>query len=274
MYTPPVVPETGAGDDARHCGGASDSSLVGDVTATTPAPQTFDSALWSAAQRAQAPESLHDLVEATFRRERDQLTVETVIADRVEPGERLALAGAGAVSGCAWAGPIAVLRIGEGEDAYTVGVWPTTESGIYHLVGTVPVTDERWRRVERWLANSAPRVVPFVLNQADFDGIGAALTEHGRVEVSRLTARVLTDGSSYTRGWAEGRRSPAPPTRKRLERSRTLPQCERSPSMSATCCRCTYGVKLVRRSMEAASECSRRSCCRRLSAPLRDAVRS
>ena len=210
MYTPPVVPETDAGDYARHCGGASDSSLVGDVTATTPAPQTFDSALWSAAQRAQAPESLHDLVQATFRRERDQLTVETVIADGFEPGERLALAGAGAVSGCAWAGPIAVLRIGEGEDAYTVGVWPTTEPGIYHLVGTVPVTDERWRRVERWLANSAPRVVPFVLNQADFDGIGAALTEHGRVEVSRLTARVLTDGSSYTRGWAEGRRSPRP----------------------------------------------------------------
>ncbi|MDQ3630264.1 MAG: hypothetical protein M3417_03090 [Actinomycetota bacterium] len=74
----------------------------------------------------------------------------------------------------------------------------------------MPVTDERWRRVERWLANSAPRVVPFVLNQSDFEGVGAALAEHGRVDVSRLTARVLSDGSSYTRGWPEGRRAPRP----------------------------------------------------------------
>ena len=180
------------------------------MTATTPTPQTFDSALWAAAESGRAPTSLRDIVHATFRGERDQLTVATVIADGCEPGERLAQAGAGAVSGFAWAGPIAVLRIGEGADAYTVAAWPATERSVYHLVGTVPVTDERWRRVERWLANSAPRVVPFVLNQADFDGVGAALAEHGRVEVSRLTARVLTDGSSYTRGWAEGRRSPRP----------------------------------------------------------------
>ena len=184
---------------------------MGDVTATTPTPQTFDTALWAAAERGQAPASLRDIVQATFRSERDQLTVATVIADGCEPGERLAQAGAGAVSGFAWAGPIAVLRIGEGEDAYTVAVWPAAEQDVYHLVGTVPVTDERWRRVDRWLANSAPRVVPFVLNQADFDGVGAALAEHGRVEVSRLTARVLTDGfSPNTRGWAEGRRSPRP----------------------------------------------------------------
>lgn len=180
------------------------------MTASTTTPQTFDRALWAAAQDGQAPESLGDLVRATFRRERDQLTVATVIADAREPGERLARSGAGAVSGFAWAGPIAVLRIGEADAAYTVAAWPTAHEGVYHLIGTVPVTDERWRRVERWLANSAPRIVPFVLNQPDFDGVGAALTEHGRVEVSRLTARVLSDGSSYTRGWAEGRRTPRP----------------------------------------------------------------
>lgn len=174
-------------------------------------PRPFDNALWSAAEGGQAPESLRDLVHATFRGEReDQLTVATVIADGCEPGERLAQAGAAAISAFEWAGPIAVLRVGDGEDAYTVSVWPTNEAGVYHLIGTVPVTDERWRRVERWLSNSAPRVVPFVLNQADFEGVGAALAEHGRVEVSRLTARVLSDGSSYTRGWAEGRRAPRP----------------------------------------------------------------
>lgn len=175
-----------------------------------PTPQTLDDTLWAAAQSGLAPPSLHELVRATFRGDRDQLTVATVIADTNEPGERLARAGRGVVTDVAWAGPIQALRIGTGGDAYTVAVWPTGEEGVYHLIGTAPVTDERWRRLERWLANSAPYVVPFVLNQADFEGIGAALAEHGRIEVSRLTARVLSDGSSYTRGWPESRRSPRP----------------------------------------------------------------
>jgi hypothetical protein len=173
-------------------------------------PPTFDEALWAAAESGHAPPSLRELVQATFRGERDQLTVATVIADAGEPGERLLQAGGAAVTRLAWAGPIAVLRVGGGESPYTVAAWPTSDKGVFHLMGTAPVTDERWRRVERWLANSAPHVVPFVLNQADFDGIGAALAEHGGVEVSRLTARVLSDGSSYTRGWAEGRSSPRP----------------------------------------------------------------
>jgi hypothetical protein len=171
----------------------------------------LDAALWDAATNGRAPESLRDLVHQTFRGERaDQLTVVTIIADDCDPGERLAAAGAGAVSAVRQAGPIVVLRIGNGPDGYVVAVWPTAEAGVHHLIGTVPVTDERWRRVERWVGHSAPRVVPFLLNQADVEGIGAALAEHGRVEISRLTARVLSDGSSYTRGWAEGRRSPRP----------------------------------------------------------------
>jgi hypothetical protein len=180
------------------------------VTEATTSPRTFDDALWEAAESGHAPPSLRELVETTFRGERDQLTVATVIAAADEPGERLARAGGTAVSAFAWAGPIAVLRLGGGDGGYTVSAWPTGEVGVHHLIGTAPVTDERWRRVERWLSNSAPQVVPFVLNQADFEGIGAALAEHGRVEVSRLTARVLSDGSSYTRGWAESRRSPRP----------------------------------------------------------------
>jgi len=175
--------------------------------------ESFDDALWAAADEGRAPQSLRDLVQTTFRRrgnKPDQLTVATLIADRGEPGERLAQAGGRYVDAAAWAGPVAVLRINDKSGLYVVGVWPTSAEGVYHIVGTVPVTDERWRRVERWVANSAPRLVPFVLNQSDFEGVGAALAEHGRVEVSRLTARVLSDESSYTRGWADGRRTPRP----------------------------------------------------------------
>lgn len=205
-----ALPAVLARRDAARCAEASDGRLADEVNAPTEIPPSFDDALWAAAENGHAPGSLRGLVEATFRGERDQLTVSTVIADGCEPGERLAQAGAAVVAGFAWAGPVAVLRVGASTDAYTVSVWPTAERDVHHLVGTVPVTDERWRRVERWLANSAPRLVPFVLNQADFEGIGAALAEHGRAEVSRLTARVLSDGSSYTRGWAEARRSPRP----------------------------------------------------------------
>jgi hypothetical protein len=188
---------------------------VTDVRDTTLKP--FDGILWAAAVEGRAVPSLREVAEAALHGDReDQLTVTTVISDGVEPAEHLALAGAGAVTGFAWAGPVGVLFVGEGEGSHIVAVWPTSEKGVHHLIGTVPVTDDRWRRVERWLGNSAPRVVPFVLNQADFEGIGAALAEHGRVEVSRLTARVLSDGSSYARGWADGRRTPRPTYRQAL----------------------------------------------------------
>ncbi len=171
----------------------------------------FDRILWAAAEEGNAPPALRDLVSLAFGGEReDQLTVATVIADVDEPGERLAQAGAGVLAGIARAGPITVLRVGEGDDGYVVAIWPTTEDGVHHLLATVPVTDERWRRVERWVGSSAPLIVPFTLNEADFAGVGASLAEHGRVEVSRLTARVLGDGSSYTRGWPEGRRTRRP----------------------------------------------------------------
>lgn len=171
---------------------------------------TFNSELWAAAANGVLASSMRDLVRDTFERNHEMLTVATVIADGCNPGEVLARIGAPWVSGFGWAGPTAVLRLRDDDAAETLSVWPTDEEDIYQLVGTVPVTDERWRRLERWLAGAAPRVVPFVLNQADFEGIGAALGAHGEVEVSRLTARVLSDGSSYTRGWAEGRRSPRP----------------------------------------------------------------
>lgn len=85
---------------------------------------------------------------------------------------------------------------------YIVAVLPADEEGVYHLVGSVPVTDSRWRRVEEtWLRAAAPKLAPVILNKADFEAIGDALSEHGSVSVSRMAARVLRDQSSYTRGW-------------------------------------------------------------------------
>lgn len=170
----------------------------------------FDEALWSAATEGSRLPALGDLVEEMLLPEREhQLTCATVIADGGHPAESLAAASGGAaVVGSA--GAVGVLRIAADPRPYSVAVWPTADDGVFHLVGTVPVTDERWRRVERWLASAGPSVGSVFLDQADFDGMEAALQDYGRPEVSRLTARMLRDGSSFSRGWAAGERGPRP----------------------------------------------------------------
>jgi len=172
---------------------------------------SFDRALWTAANAGAAPRSLRDTVMDTFSGERqNQLTVWTVIAEQTDPVERLARLAGESVALYRRLGPVGLVLVDARSGPFVVSVWPTAENGIFHLIGTVPVTDDRWRRVERWVGNAAPGVVPFVLNEADFDSMGASLAEHGRVEVSRLAARVLSDGSSYTRGWRESRRRSRP----------------------------------------------------------------
>jgi hypothetical protein len=89
-----------------------------------------------------------------------------------------------------------------GSKDYVVAALPAAAEGVYHLIGSVPVTDSRWRRVEEtWLRAAAPKLSPVILNKDDFEAIGDALAEHGGVSVSRMAARVLHDQSSYTRGW-------------------------------------------------------------------------
>ena len=130
-----------------------------------------------------------------------QLTVLTVIADTRDPLDLIAERGRGVVeqrrsahAGLLWA------RMGQRD--YVVGAWPTSTDGVFHLIGSAPVTDDAWARVEgAWMNSAAPHVSPVILNRPDFEAIGDALAEHGNVEVARMTARVLRDQSSYTRGW-------------------------------------------------------------------------
>lgn len=85
--------------------------------------------------------------------------------------------------------------------SFVVSSWPDSRPGIYHLAATVPATDRRWLRFNRWLASSAPRVMPVYLDRRDFEGFVSVLSEHGDVDASRLTGRYRTDQSSYSRGW-------------------------------------------------------------------------
>src|SRR3546814_16949112 len=69
-----------------------------------------------------------------------------------------------------------------------LSLWPQV-NGIVQMVATVPASDGRWQRVERWVARSYRAPVPCYLNADDFLGVGASLGTLGAVEFSTLTWR-------------------------------------------------------------------------------------
>lgn len=161
----------------------------------------FDRQAWAAAGSQEA--DLADLVARSFRGTRDdQLTVSLVLGEFDDVHSWLVKAAVDRVAESALGRREAALRVRQGDDSYTLSIWRDAP-GVSLLAGTPPFTDERWRRVERWLRALEPRFAGVFLDEEDFEGICEALAFAGRVEVSRMTARVLADGSSYTRGWPE-----------------------------------------------------------------------
>jgi hypothetical protein len=133
---------------------------------------------------------------------RSQLTVWTVLADTpdlvatlTEAARRPIEVRTGAHS--------TLIRVDELEHAWLLMVLPTAYADVYHLAGSLPHTDDRWQSLRRWVGRSAGRLIPVTLNERDFDRIALGLAEFERVEVSRLAARMLRDGSSYNRGWPQ-----------------------------------------------------------------------
>ncbi len=68
---------------------------------------------------------------------------------------------------------------------------------------------------------AGPRLSPVILNREDFEAIGDGLAEHGDTAVARMTARVLRDHSSYTRGWPSWRAGDGRPTARPFGRPRS-----------------------------------------------------
>ncbi|HVW88417.1 MAG TPA: hypothetical protein VHC01_03045 [Gaiellaceae bacterium] len=164
----------------------------------------FDAWLWRLAPDELAQLGVRDVARAAAEAlvgTLPQLTFLSVIAEDEPAGDVLRRRAIALVDSHV-AGNHAVLLSTYGQGHYVVAVFPSDEAGVYHLVGSAPVTDARWRRVEdSWLKAAAPKLAPVILNKADFEAIGDALAEHGQVAVSRMTARVLHDQSSYSRGW-------------------------------------------------------------------------
>lgn len=91
-------------------------------------------------------------------------------------------------------------------DPFVLAVWAAETSGVVHLLSSVPVSDGRWKRVERWISNTTAGAKVF-LSDGDFLRIGDRMAEFGVMGVSKLTAR-SGDGSSLNRGFPS-RRQPS-----------------------------------------------------------------
>ncbi|NUT51676.1 MAG: hypothetical protein HOV94_30925 [Saccharothrix sp.] len=130
----------------------------------------------------------------------EHLTFETVITEGDSPLESIrppALALASELD----SSMVQYLIVPHARGDFLLAAWPTEHEGVYHLVSSVPHTDPRWQKVERWVGRARPTVVPCCLNHADFVDIGRALADAGDAEVVRLTARNLVEELSLHRGW-------------------------------------------------------------------------
>jgi hypothetical protein len=184
----------------------------------------FDDLLWTRASSGDRPLSLEQALErCEDDGQRSQLTVWTVIADQ-DPLTSLYRAAAGTPLRMARLGPIGLVNVIDAESPFVIGAWPARslsedekQTGrAFHLVGSVPVTDRRWRRLERWVRKAGPALAPFFVSESELVRIDAGLSEFGRVEVSRVTARDLRDNSSYNRGWAASQQLHRPTMREVL----------------------------------------------------------
>lgn len=168
----------------------------------------FDDWLWELPQGQLDALDLPSLAHAAAQDgvEFPQISVTTAIAeDDVDPLAVLADRGIGIEDHrpSSWGG---LLRARLKQRRYTVAVHGVgaAGSGVIHLLGSVPFTERPWERVDRsWLPRAHPQLAGVILNRADFESIGDHLGELGEVHVTRMTARVLRDGSSYSRGWPE-----------------------------------------------------------------------
>lgn len=130
-----------------------------------------------------------------------QISVATALTAHPHPFAAVSERGIGIVDHrpTRWGG---LLRARLGGRDYLVLLWE--DAGLVLFVGAPPYTDTRWRRVEdSWIAGAAPHMTGLVLGRRIFEEVGGRLGRLGAVGVSRLSARVASDGSSYTRGWPD-----------------------------------------------------------------------
>lgn len=129
-----------------------------------------------------------------------QVTFETVFTAIGTPLDHIRPLGMSEAFRQSLAAGVELLRLSDNDGQWILGCFPTRHAGVFHLVSGLPMTHPRWKKVERWI-NRASAVSRCFLDHDDFASIGDRLSEFGDVEVTRVAARVVRDGSSMNRGF-------------------------------------------------------------------------
>lgn len=176
---------------------------------------SFDSALWERAVEGAAERPALKALVAEFESPlnvwvllRDDAKARTPSLDRL--GQMYG------VTETRWLGRSLLYLVADNGGSYVVAALPSSHKDVLLLASSLPASDDRWRRLRRWVTKNVYPLSPVYLNEADLIAVGDALAETAPVSASRLTARNLVDGSSYTRGWPEQRRRPRPTHREVL----------------------------------------------------------
>jgi hypothetical protein len=169
----------------------------------------LDAMIWARTANDPSTFDLADIVWEARKSGPAQVAVETVLVEEGNPLDWVGPRAAGIVETRSLNGMTFRLILDK-YGPFVLGAVPTRHEGIFHLIGSVPTTDPRWRKVERWIGRASPAVAPCFLDHSEFAAIGTALEDLGCVEVSRITARRLGDQSSLNRGWKERDGSPRP----------------------------------------------------------------
>lgn len=163
------------------------------------APARLDTILWDQAADGDLA-TLTEVVAEAQGKPAEQVVVETLIVEDANPLDVIRPK-KGVDHEVRRVGGVSVMRIEDHRGPFVLSAWPTAYDGVFHLIGSIPATDDRWDSVDRWVDAAAPRAVRCFLDHDDFIAIGTALSEHDQVEVQRATARVHADRSSWSRGF-------------------------------------------------------------------------
>lgn len=172
----------------------------GDVAESFASP--FDAVLWERADSDQ-PIVLADARRSAIARNHGkdvQVSFDTVFTSGAHPFETLAPQGMSAWRRRERADGVELLQLEDADGRWVLAAFATAFPGVFHLVSGLPTTHPRSQKVDRWVAR-AHDVSRCYLDHDDFMAIGDRLSEWGDVEVVKLAARVVKDGSSINRGF-------------------------------------------------------------------------
>jgi hypothetical protein len=176
----------------------------------TEAVSPFDALLWASVTGG----SFCGLGDAVNQARRDDtlrsvaVTVETVFTESGHPFDLMKPSNMLHIERQSGPG-VELLRFLDSEGQWVLAAFTTEHPGVFQLLSSLPTTHPRWKRVERWIG-AARGVLRCFLNHQDFESIGNHLARIDEVEVVRMTARVIGDFSSITRGFPSRSGAPRP----------------------------------------------------------------